>query len=98
MLKIWAADNFRRTLAGLCLIAAPLVGLIGALLTPRVTGGLGEELAVISQHSERWLISTFLTLLSFFLLIPAVLGLANLLRYRAVALGHVGAGLVLLGV
>lgn len=98
MLKIWAADNFRRTLAGLCLIAAPLVGLIGALLTPRVTGGLGEELAVISQHSERWLISTFLTLLSFFLLIPAVLGMAHLLRDRAVALGHVGAGLVLLGV
>jgi hypothetical protein len=23
MLKIWDADNFRRTLAGLCLIAAP---------------------------------------------------------------------------
>jgi len=97
MLKIGAANNFRRTLAGLCLIAAPLVGLIGALLTPRFAGGFGDELATISEQPERWLISTFLTLLSFFLLIPAVLGIVHLLRDRAVALGHLGAGLVLLG-
>jgi hypothetical protein len=97
VLKIWAADNFRRTLVDLRLIAAPLVGLIGALLTPRVTAGLGDELAVISEHAERWLISSFLTLLSFFLLTPAVLGMAHLLRDRGVAPGRVGAGLFLLG-
>jgi hypothetical protein len=97
MLKIGAANISRRTLAGLCLIAAPLVGLIGALLTPRFTGGFGDELAAISEYPERWLISTFLTLLSFFLLIPAVLGIVHLLRERAVVLGHIGAGLVLLG-
>jgi hypothetical protein len=33
MLKIWNANNFRRTVAGLCLIAGPLVTLLGGLVT-----------------------------------------------------------------
>jgi hypothetical protein len=97
MLKITDANNFRRSIAGLCLIAAPLVGLVGALLTPQFTGGLGEELTAISENTGRWLAGDFLTLLSFFLMIPAVLGILHLLRHRAVALGHIGAALALLG-
>lgn len=97
MLKINDAKNFRRTTAGLCLISAPLVGLASALITPRFTSGMGEELAAISEHTGRWLIGDFLTLLSFFLLIPAVFGVVHLLRARSVALGHIGGGLVLLG-
>ncbi|MDP9379840.1 MAG: hypothetical protein M3Q29_06755 [Chloroflexota bacterium] len=96
MLKITDANNFRRSVAGLSLIAAPLVGLIGALLTPQYTGDLGEELAAISAPG-RWLVSDFLNLLTFFLMIPAVFGLLHLLRHRAVALGHIGAALALLG-
>jgi hypothetical protein len=80
------------------LIAAPLVGLVGALLLPQYTDGLDEELANISAHTERWLAGNFLVLLSFFLMVPAVLGLLNLLRERSVALGHVGAALALLGI
>ncbi len=34
MLKIADANNFRRTALGLCLIAGPLVALIGGLVTP----------------------------------------------------------------
>ncbi len=97
MLKITDANNFRRTLAGLCLIAAPLVGLIGALITPQFTGDIGEELATISDQPVLWLIGTFLTLLSFLLLTPAVLGLVHLLSKHSVTLGHIGGGLVLLG-
>ena len=97
MLKITDANNFRRSVAGLCLIAAPLVGLVGALLTPQYTGDLGAELSAISAQTERWLVSDFLNLLSFFLMIPAVLGILHLLRHRAVALGHIGAALTLLG-
>src|ERR687894_3110916 len=68
MLKITDANNFRRTLAGLCLIAAPLVGLIGALITPQFTGDIGEELATISDQPVLWLIGNFLTLITFLLL------------------------------
>ena len=97
MLKITDANDFRRTGAGLCLIAAPLAGLASALITPRFTGGMGEELTAISEHTGRWLVGEFLNLITFFLFILAVLGILHLLRHRSVVLGHVGGGLALLG-
>ncbi len=97
MLKITNANNFRRSVAGLSLIAAPLVGLVSALITPQYTGDLEDELTAISEHTGRWLVSDFLNLLTFFLMIPAVLGILHLLRHRSVALGHIGAALALLG-
>lgn len=97
MLKITDANNLRRTAAGLCLIAAPLVGLVSALITPRFTGSMEEELAAISEHTGRWLVGEALNLISFFLFMLATLGILHLLRHRSVVLGHVGGGLVLLG-
>ena len=97
MLKIGDADNFRRTGAGLCLIAAPFVGLVSAFITPRFMGGMGEELAAISEHTRRWLVGEFLNLMTFFLFMLAVVGIVHLLRHRSVVLGHMGGGLVLLG-
>jgi len=97
VLKIGDANDFRRTGAGLCLIAAPLVGLVSALITPQFTGDIEDQRAAIAEHTGRWLVSEFLNLITFFLFMLAVLGIAHLLRHRAVVLGHVGGGLVLLG-
>ena len=98
MLRVWDANNFRRTLAGLCLIAAPLVGLIGAFVGPQYPGSLRAELAAISENPGGWMIGNLLTLISFFLLIPAVLGIVHLLSDRSVTLGHIGGALALLGI
>lgn len=97
MLKINDANNFRRTGAGLCLIAAPLVGLLSAFITPRFADDIEDQRAAISEHTGRWLVSEFLNLITFFLFMLAVLGIVHLLRHRSVVLGHVGGGLVLLG-
>ena len=97
MLKLGDANSFRRTALGLCLIAAPLVGLMSALIPPRFTGGMGGELAAISEHTGRWLVGEALNLITFFLFMLAVLGTLHLLRHRSVVLGHMGGGLVLLG-
>jgi hypothetical protein len=97
MLKLTDANNFRRTALGLCLIAAPLVGLVSAFITPRFTGSMGGELAAIAEHTGRWLVGEALNLISFFLFMLAVLGIVHLLRHRSVILGHLGGGLVLLG-
>ncbi len=97
MLKLTDANNFRRTVAGLCLIAAPLVGLVSAVITPQFTGDIGDELASISEHTGRWLIGQLLNLISFFLFMLAALGIVHLVRDRLVVLGHVGGGLVLVG-
>src|ERR687893_2054713 len=97
MLKSGDANSFRRTALGLCMIASPLVGLMSALITPRFTGGMGEELAAISEHTGRWLVGEALNLITFFLFVLAALGTLHLLRHRSVVLGHMGGGLVLLG-
>jgi hypothetical protein len=97
MLKLTDANNFRRTALGLCLIAAPLVGLVSAFITPRFTGSMGGELAAIAEHTGRWLVGESLNLISFFLFMLAVLGIVHLLHHRSVVLGHLGGGLVLLG-
>jgi hypothetical protein len=87
----------RRATVGILLIVAPLVALVGALLVPQFTGGMEGELAHIGENPNQWLLSNLLNLVSFFLFIPALLGLTHLFRHRAVVLGHLGASLAVLG-
>ena len=98
MLKIGNANNFRRTLAGLALIAAPLVDLAAAILYPRMPGDPNGDFTVIAADPQRYLLASMLHILAGVLLVPAILGLMHLLRDRAVVLGHSGGGLALLGV
>jgi hypothetical protein len=89
--------NFRRTLAGVCLIAQPLINLIAVAISPKQSTNASEQLAMISAHPTRFLIANLLDLLWLFLLIPAVLGLVHLLRSGGALLGHIGGGLALAG-
>lgn len=98
MLKITDADNFRRTLAGLCLIAAPVAGLAATVVAPPAALDIGERLAIVAEYSTRFLASNLLALLLQILLVPALLGLLHLLKGRGVVLGHIGGGLALAGV
>lgn len=97
MLKFGNAATFRRTAAGLSLIAAPLFGLIGAAVLPAFTGGMEGELTFIAARPERWLTGLYLDLLAWPFMIVAIIGLLHLLRVRGVVLGHIGGGLMLLG-
>jgi hypothetical protein len=89
--------NFRRTLAGVCLITQPLLNLISVAISPRQSIDAPEQLAMIGAHPTRFLISSLLDLLWLLLLIPAVLGLLHLLRTRGALLGHIGGGFALAG-
>jgi hypothetical protein len=89
--------NFRRTLAGVCLITQPLLNLISVAISPRQSTDAPEQLAMIGAHPTRFLISSLLDLLWLLLLIPAVLGLLHLLRTRSALLGHIGGGFALAG-
>jgi hypothetical protein len=66
VLKIWDAGNFRRTLAGLALISAPL-----ALMVSEVVYGQhfaqepdGEFFAAVAEKSAIWTFATLLGLLA----------------------------------
>jgi hypothetical protein len=91
------ATTVRRAVAGLSLIAAPLLGLTGAALLPAFTGGMEGELAFIAAQPARWLTGLYLDLLAWPMMVVAMLGLLHLLRERAAILGHIGGGLLLIG-
>jgi len=89
--------NFRRTLAGICLIVQPFLNLISVAICPPQSTNTSEQLAIIGAHPTPFLIANLLDLLWLLLLIPAVLGLLHLLRTRGALLGHIGCGFVLAG-
>jgi hypothetical protein len=89
--------NFRRTLAGICLIIQPFINLISVAISPLQSTDTSEQLAMIGAYPTRFLISSLLDLLWLLLLIPAVLGLLHLLRARGTLLGHIGGGFALAG-
>jgi hypothetical protein len=97
MLKIWDAHNFRRTLTGLGLIAAPLVLLVSLGALPDLPEDPTAMLAAIAANRERTMVAALLLMLSSVLFLPAFVGLIHLLRDRGVVLGHLGGGLALLG-
>jgi hypothetical protein len=91
------AHHFRKTVAGLCMILAPALFLVSAILAPSSDNDAGAILGAIGTHTDRFFISTAFGIAGSVLLVPALLGLTHMLRERQVALGHVGGGLALLG-
>ena len=86
MLRIADADNFRRTLAGLCLIAAPLVLLVAML----VHGGGGNAgfVKTMVESPGRVQAANLLIMFSSVLFVPALVGLLGLVRGRGTILAH----------
>lgn len=93
MLKIWDADNFRRMIAGVCLILAPLV------LAQLVHPGQGEDgfVQAMADYPGRVEAASLLVILSSVLFVPALVGVLRLMRDRGSVLGLLGVGLVLIG-
>jgi hypothetical protein len=87
-----------RWLSTVVLIAAPLVGVIGGLLSEDFGGGMSQELAYISANPTRWLISNYCTLLMGTLMTMAIFILIGLVRDRAAVLGYVGGALAIVGI
>ncbi len=96
MLKVTDADDFRRTLAGLCLMAAPLVLLVAML----VHGGGGDAglVRAMAESPGRVQAAILLIMFSSLLFVPALVGLLGLVRGRGVVLAHIGVALALIGV
>lgn len=98
MLKIANANNFRRTVVGLCLIAGPLAALIGGLVAPwEGTDERTAWLRVLAENPLRGQISAVLLYLGYLLVAVGIFGMIHLLRSRAVVLGHVAGALAIWG-
>ena len=89
--------HFRKTVAGLCMVAAPLVLLVGMIVHPERKTDEADQLAVVGANLDQWYVSHLLVLISLVLAVPAVLGLMHMLRERESGWGHIGGGLAMLG-
>jgi hypothetical protein len=96
-MRISDAHHFRKTVAGLCMVLAPLFLLVGAIVHPEMKTDEGAQLAVIADNLDQWYAAHLLVLVALALAVPAVLGLMHMLHEREVALGHLGGGLGVLG-
>lgn len=96
MLKINDAESFRRTTAGLALILAPLALALAQPINP----GEGEDgwVQTWAEIPGRIEAASLLVILSSVLFVPALVGLLRLMRDRGSVLGHIGVGLVVIGV
>ena len=98
MLKINDANNFRRTALGLCLIAGPLVALIGGLVTPwEETDTTAAYLTALAASPVRAQASAVLLYFGYLLMAVGIFGMLHLLRRRDVVLGHVAGTLAIWG-
>jgi hypothetical protein len=98
MLKLNDANNFRRTAAGLCLIGGPLAALIGGLLAPwEGTTETEAWLRALAENPARGQASAVFLYLGYLLIAVGIFGMMQLLRHRAVVLGHAAGALAILG-
>jgi hypothetical protein len=91
------SQHLRKTVAGACMLLAPLVMLVAAVVSPELETKAGAQLATAADHLDRFYISNLLAMVALILLVPAVLGLMHMMRERRSAYGAVGGGLTVLG-
>jgi hypothetical protein len=92
--KIWNAANFRRSVAGISLLLAPVLFAAAEMVGPETSGDASAQLAAYASHRGAQLASVLLGIGSFMLFLPALFGLLQQVRRRGVVYAHVAAVMV----
>jgi hypothetical protein len=97
MLKIWNAANFRRTLGGICLIAAPLLFTFVEITAPPSGDSPAAMISNGVRYHDRLAPYAYLGLIAGILFIVAIIAVLHVVRSTGVVLAHVGAILAMVG-
>jgi hypothetical protein len=97
-MQVSDSHHFRKQVAGLCMLFAPALVLVSAIVSPKLSTSGATQLRYAGAHLDRWYLTQAIALASLVLLVPAILGLMHMLRERQVAMGHLGGALALIGV
>ncbi len=91
------AHHFRKTVAGICMVGAPLLLLLSMIVESVI--GTSEDSFVIGRvgDPDTGSLEQMLLVGGLVLMVPAVLGLMHMLRERESAIGHLGAAVALIG-
>lgn len=90
--------GFRKTVAGVCMIASPALLLVTEIIHPKEDSDEAKWFTEVSANAGRQYWAHLFALFSLALAIPAILGVMHMLKARRPALAHAGGGLALLGV
>ena len=90
--------RFRKTVAGSCMIAAPLLFLAGSIITPSLDSDEAKLIGSAADNVDRWFAANTLIMMGFALFLVATLGVMHMLRERGAAFGHIGGAFALLGI
>src|SRR5918998_6543527 len=91
------AHHLRKTVAGICMVGAPLLLLFSLIVESRI--GASENSFVIGRvgDPDTGSLEQMLLVIGLVLMVPAVLALMHMLREREGAIGHLGGAVALIG-
>ena len=72
MSRLSDSHHFRKTVAGVCMIGAPLLLVIGMIIHPESKTDVGDQLAVISANMDEWYAAHLILAISLVLAVPAL--------------------------
>ena len=92
------SQHLRKTVAGACMVLAPLLFVIAFVVSPRLETDAGKQLSIAAGNADRFYVANLLATLGLVLVVPAVLGLMHMIRERRPGYSGLGGSLTLLGV
>lgn len=98
MTDLSRSERLRKAVCGSCLIAAPVLLLVGGLLHPEETSDVARQYSIVAARADRWELSHWFIGASMLLFVGAVLGLAHQLHEQRPAEGILGGAVALVGV
>jgi hypothetical protein len=96
-MRVSDSQHFRKTVAGVCMVLAPLMVLVAFAISPPLETSATKQLAAASGHVDRFYISTVAAFVGLALFLGAILGLIHMMRERGTAYGHIGGALACIG-
>ena len=91
------SHHFRKMVAGMCMVAAPLFALVAYVVIPKLHTDEAAQLGSIAADTDRWMAASILSMLAIAAAIVATLGLMHMLRERRPAHAAIGGTLAFIG-
>jgi hypothetical protein len=92
------SHHLRKTVAGACMVLAPLMFVVAFVISPKLETDAGPALNVAASHLDRFYAANLIATIGLVLVVPAVLGLMHMLRERRPAYSAVGGSVTMLGI
>jgi hypothetical protein len=91
------AHRFRKTIAGVCMLLAPVAFLIGSVIGPGVDSNEATQVGLIAGDTDSFILAVMLQMVGWACFLVAVMGMMHMLRERGASEGHLGGALALAG-